>query len=485
MKKNRLFWRMFWAFLAVMLVTALTLSLMMVVMVRGERVNALENELRMQARDVAKLMQQYNVTLSSFWQSGSSVAEILNWKIGEIRGTYSADVWLVSSNRRVLVLGDNQYDQEQLNDEDVLYKIDQVLSGDEIRVQGLIKELGPHMVTIGVPWRDITGRVGGAVLLHISTELLVVDYLDLVRNAVIAVLAAMAVGAVLAFVIARLQTEPIRQIRLAVTDFAKGKLERRVMVSADQELMELAASFNQMAQDLSNLEQSRRSFVANVSHELRSPLTSIRGYIEGLLDGTIGESERGKYLNVALFETKRLTKLVNELLDLSKIESGNLTQTVTRFDLSEILRQELIKFEGRIDEKGLNVEVDLPDEPLFAWADCDRVRQIATNLIDNAIKFARTKIMLTARDGGAWLTVTVENDGEAIAGEDLPHLFDRFYTADKAHTSGKGTGLGLAIVKKILDQMGQKIWVESDEQKTSFHFTLEKANGIKEMRNQP
>ncbi|MEA5065329.1 MAG: HAMP domain-containing protein, partial [Eubacteriales bacterium] len=264
MKRSGLFLRMFWAFVAVMLVTASVLSSMMVVMVRGERAAALENARLSQARDVARLMQQYNITLNSFWPSDSSVSDILRWKIGEIRSTGDADVWLVAPNRRVLVLGSNAYDQA-LSDEEVVRQVGKVLSGEEIRVQGLIRELGGHMVTIGVPWRDARGRVDGAVLLHISTESLSVDYSDLIRNAAIAAAVAMALGALLAFVIARRQTEPIRQIRLAVKDFSEGRLERRVMVRADEELMELAGAFNRMAEDLSQLEDSRRSFVANVS----------------------------------------------------------------------------------------------------------------------------------------------------------------------------------------------------------------------------
>ncbi len=474
MKLRGLFLRMFWAFLAVMLVTAAVLSSMMVVMVRSERATALENMRLGQARDVARLLRQYNITLNSPWPSDSSVGDILRWKIDEIRATGDADVWLVAPNRRVLVLGSNAYEQA-LSDEEVVRQVDRVLSGEEIRVQGLIRELGGHMTTIGVPWRDARGRVDGAVLFHISTASLSVDYSDLIRNAAIAAAVAMALGALLAFAIARRQTEPIRQIRLAVKDFSEGRLERRVMVRADEELVELAEAFNRMAEDLSQLEDSRRSFVANVSHELRSPLTSIRGYIVGLLDGTIEFDEREKYLRVALQESERLGKLVSELLDLSRIEAGALKLAPTRFDLCELLRQELIKFEGRVEARGLTVEVDLPGEALWVMADADRVRQIATNLLDNAVKFAHGRIGLRAWDAGEACHVSVSNDGPPIAHEDQAYIFDRFYKADKAHTAGGGTGLGLAIVKKILDQMGRRVWLESEPEGTAFFFDLGKA----------
>ena len=183
---------MFWAFMAIILATTLLMALMMVAMVRSERASALENELRMQARDVARLMQQYGST--SFWARDSSVSDILNWKFEEIRDGYNADVWLVTASRRVYLMGSNDYQPEQLNDETVILQIDKVLSGEEIRVQGLISELGPHMVTIGVPWLDYAGRVNGAVLLHISTDALVVDYSDMVRNVAVAAPVSIALG---------------------------------------------------------------------------------------------------------------------------------------------------------------------------------------------------------------------------------------------------------------------------------------------------
>ena len=472
-KRNRLFWRLFWAFLSTLMVTAVVLSMLVVVMVRQERSNALENELRVQARDVAKMMQQYDV--ASFWRRDTALANTLNWKIVEIRESYGAEVWLVSANRKVWVVGDTEYDQAQLNEPAVVAEINKVLSGQEIRVQGLISELGPHIVTVGVPWRDNGGWVGGAVLLHISTESLSVDYSDMIVNAAIATSAAMLLGTALSWIIARRQSDPLRQIQLAVIDFSQGKLDTRVSIQGDQEMMELAGAFNRMAQDLAGLEQSRRSFVANVSHELRSPLTCIRGYVQGLLDGTIPESERDKYLNIVLDETRRLTKLVGELLDLSRIESGTMPLNKSDFDLCELLRVELIKFEGRIDEKDIQVDVALPEGALMVLADGDSIRQVVTNLLDNAVKFTPCggRISLAAApEAGGLCRVAVSNTGDGISPEDLPHVFARFYKADKAHTSGKGTGLGLAIVHKILEQHGQKISAASENGHTTFTFYL-------------
>ncbi len=466
---------MFWAFLAALMLTVIVLSLLMVVMVREERQNQLEDEIRMQARDVAQLLSQRDSLAIN--RNDASLANALNWKITEISENYDASVWLVTSSGAALILGRQEYTNEQFNDASVLEQIYKVLSGEEIRVQGLIPELGGQMVTIGVPWRYRNQRVVGAVLLHISIESLSVDYSDMVRNALIAAAVAMVMGAALALFISRRQSEPLRRINQAVTRFAAGHLDERVDIRGDQELVQLGASLNKMAEDLKNLEESRRSFVASVSHELRSPLTCISGYVAGMLDGTIEASERPRYLEVVLSESARLTKLVNDLLELSKFESGKFPLTKTAFDVNELMRVELLKFEQRIDDKRLEVDVDFREEPCLVAADEDRVRQVVTNLIDNAVKFAPegARIALTTEVAGDTCYVSVFNQGPPIPQEDIPFLFDRFYKADKAHTSGMGTGLGLSIVKKILEQHGQTIKVSTGISGTTFTFTLERA----------
>lgn len=451
------------------------MSMLMVVMVREERRDALEAEVRLQAREVAQMMQQRD--LISIWRGDQSLMNTISWKIGEIRELYNASVWLVNGNGSVMVFSGGQgYTSEHLNDPVVLEQIYRVLSGEEIRAQGLIPELGDQMVTIGVPW-TMEGRPVGAVLLHISIDSLQVDYSDMIANAITAAVVATLLGTLLAYIISHRQTRPLGLINQAVSEFAAGNLDRRVEIQGDDEMAQLGASINRMAQDLSNLEESRRSFVASVSHELRSPLTCISGYVEGMLDGTISEADRPRYLCVVRDETKRLSKLVNELLDLSRFESGKFPLSIARLDLHELLRVELIKFEGRIDEKHIDVEVNFRDENCYVMADVDRIRQVVTNLIDNAVKFVPEggKLELSTMTVDGLCYASIKNDGPPIPQEDLPFIFDRFYKADKAHTSGKGTGLGLSIVKVILEQHGQKIKVSSGAGGTCFTFTLERA----------
>ena len=296
------------------------------------------------------------------------------------------------------------------------------------------------------------------------------------RQVAVAAIAALILGVALSYLMSRSITRPITTISKAVGRFAKGELDSRVDINRHDELGELADAFNSMAEDLSRLEKLRRGFVANVSHELRSPMTSMQGYVQGMLDGTIPEADYPQYLNVVLSETKRLNKLISELLDLSRIESGKFPLNCQKFDVNELIARIMFQYEGRIEEKHINVDISFRQEQCLVWADPDRISQVVVNLIDNAVKFLQ--------DGGSltlWTLmdedhaiITIKDDGPGIASEDLPYIFDRFYKADKAH-SGKGTGLGLSIVKKILEQHGQEIKCTSTPGRgTSFMFTLAK-----------
>ena len=354
-----------------------------------------------------------------------------------------------------------------------------IQTGEEIRVTGLFPELGDQIVTIGVPWWYGDDVVVGAVLLHIPMKSLKISVMAVARQILPEALLSLLVGAVLAFFLARSQTRPLREIQSAVQEFTKGDLTRRVTLNCGGELEELGDAINRMAAELNRMEDSRRSFVANVSHELRSPLTSMRGYVQAMLDGTIPPEDSQKYLGVVMDETTRLTDLVRDLLDLSRLESGKFPLNVAPFDLNELIRRTLISFEGRIDQKRIEVEVELADDPLTVMGDTSRIAQVVTNIVDNAGKFmpddgtGRLGIT-TAREGRGVRTV-IRNNGPAIAENDLPYIFERFYKADKAHTSGQGTGLGLSICQRIMQQHGSKIEVRSSPEETAFWFLLPQA----------
>lgn len=259
-------------------------------------------------------------------------------------------------------------------------------------------------------------------------------------------------------------------------EFAKGNFKRRVDINTKDEIGQLAVNFNAMADSLENLENMRRSFVANVSHELRSPLTSIRGYIQGVLDETIPLEQSGKYLSIALDETRRLNKLINELLDLAQIESGQFPLTMTTFDINELIRRVLISQEERITSKDIDVNIDFQYEYYYVEGDRDRIQQVLYNLIDNAIKFNPEEGALGIKtwDYEDVVFVKISDQGPGIPKDEIRHIWERFYQVDKARSfKNGGTGLGLSIVKKIIEEHGQDIWINSKiGEGTEFIFSL-------------
>ena len=289
------------------------------------------------------------------------------------------------------------------------------------------------------------------------------------------------VAFILVFFLSRRIVKPIKDISYAAGELSRGNLDWRVPVKLKNrdEIGELAESFNKMAEELKIQDGLRNTFIANVSHELRTPLTSIQGFIQGMLDRAIEEEDRDKYLDIVLVETKRMNTLISNLLSLAKIESGKFPVEFSEFDINELLRRCVIMFEQRIEEKHLEVSIQLREEKMMVWADEDRISQVITNLLDNAVKFSKDggelKIWTHTIDNKVY--VNIADTGEGIPLEDKPYIFERFYKVDKSHSRNKpGTGIGLSIVKRIIKQHGEKISLQSDEGKgTIFTFTLTKA----------
>ena len=277
---------------------------------------------------------------------------------------------------------------------------------------------------------------------------------------------------------------PFVDMNHIVQCYSKGDFSQRIPVQGKDEASQLGRSFNEMADQLKNLEVTRQSFVANVSHELRSPLTSMKGFLEAMMDGTIPPEEHDHDIDIVLSETRRMTAMVNDLLDLARIESGIITVNYEVFDINELIRRTLITFEARISEKQMELDVRFANEQSFVYADSNQISQVLRNLIDNAIKYSpegRTLLVSTYALRKE-VYVTIRDTGVGIPAEDVPHIFDRFYKVEKAHTPSPqvGSGLGLAIVKKIIEAHGQSITVKSARGKgTQFTFTLEKANTLK------
>lgn len=283
---------------------------------------------------------------------------------------------------------------------------------------------------------------------------------------------------VMAFV-AKRQSYPLREMAQKARAFGHGDLDVRVRIvgSESQEVEELAIAFNNMASSLQKSEYSRQEFVANVSHELKTPMTTIGGYVDGILDGTIPPEKADYYLQIVSTETKRLSRLVRSMLDISQLQSegGIPSDRMTRFDVEECAGQMLITFEQKITDKNIQVDVDMPECPIYTVAQQDYISQVIYNLLDNAVKFCPQggRLSLKIRESGNKIYVSVGNDGNTIPSEELPLLFDRFHKMDKSRAENRdGWGLGLYIVKTIIGLHGEDISATSADNFTEFTFTL-------------
>ena len=270
---------------------------------------------------------------------------------------------------------------------------------------------------------------------------------------------------------------PLREMSIAAKKFASGKFNTRVRVRGKDEVAELATAFNNMADSLENLENMRNSFIANVSHDLRTPMTTIAGFIDGIRDGVIPAEEHEHYLEVISGEVRRLSRLVSSLLDLSRIQAGDRKFVMKPFDICEMARVILISFEKQIDEKKLDVSFECDADRMSVNADHDAIYQVFYNICHNAIKFSSVGASLRIKIENAKdrkVQVSVYNEGQGIPAEDLPLVFERFYKTDKSRGLDKtGIGLGLYISKTIISAHGEKIWVKSEEGKNcEFFFTL-------------
>lgn len=338
--------------------------------------------------------------------------------------------------------------------------------------------------TVGIPV-IIDGTYIGAVFASSSADSLAVFLTEMLKIFVVSACAVLLLSCIIIYFITRNMVKPLRVMANAAQNFGKGDFSQRVQVSQFDEMGQLAIAFNNMANSLSTLESMRRSFVANVSHELKTPMTTISGFIDGILDGTIPEEKRDHYLQIVSQEVKRLSRLVRSMLNIARIEAGEMKIVPTRFDLNETILNVLFTFEQRIEEKQLEVR-GLSTEKFYVEADPDLIHQVIYNLVENAVKFVNDGgyLEFTCKDDGHKVFVGIKNSGQGISKEEIAHIFDRFYKSDKSRSLDKtGVGLGLYIVKSIINLHSGDIMVRSTEgEYAQFAFTLPSAKPVKPER---
>ena len=321
------------------------------------------------------------------------------------------------------------------------------------------------------------GVVRGYVITLVSTSgedaLVSITRQAVINSSVWVMLAAV----IAAYFITERIVHPLRTMTGAAKKFGKGDFTIRVPVYGKDEVSELAVAFNNMAESLDNLEKMRNAFLANVSHELRTPMTTIAGFIDGINSGAIPEEKHEYYLGVISSEVHRLSRLVSQILDVSKLESGERKFNYTDFDVAEVARLILISFEQKIEDKHLDVAFESEEDEMMAFADKDAIHQVIYNLCHNAIKFADDGgkfVISISRTQGKKISVAVYDQGQSIATDEMKLVFDRFYKTDKSRSLDKsGVGLGLYISKTIIDAHEERIWIDDTvTDGTKFVFTL-------------
>ena len=355
-----------------------------------------------------------------------------------------------------------------------------VLSQDYVmntgKIQGLYNETR-YVVSMPIVAKD--GAAIGIVICSTPTTGTLLVLRRLSDTFLFVSLAVVVIMAVVVFLYAKRHSNPLKQMSKAAVAFGHGNLKARVNLpkSAAQEVHELGLAFNNMAVSLEKSEYQRREFVANVSHELKTPMTTISGYVDGILDGTIPPQQQEHYLQIVSQETKRLSRLVRSMLDISRLQEQEQIpeEMKSRFEIAECIGQVLITFEQKILQKNLQVEVEFPEYPLYAHACQDYITQVIYNLTDNAVKFCPQggvfSVRLQQREKKAYISII--NDGQTIPAEELPLLFDRFHKLDKSRSENRdGWGLGLYIVKTIICSHGENIFASSKDGRTEFTFTL-------------
>ena len=469
--------------MAAILLTTVCLSAVWWLTLRNQQIDARLDHLSSEAEGIAYLAGNLSgeSLMDTMWDRDSETRTYLNRTAEKVSQEFNALIIVMDRNQNGMIYNAVSSGQEDpafidsLNSDDINAAMDRILNGDMIRMRSESGEA--PMFTVGVPF-TWGGKVNGAVFIRTRAQKIESGLGEILWRIVALTVVVMVLTGIVVFLFVRRRLKPLKQLETAAATIAEGDFSVQVdEKKGDRELRELSGAFNTMTHKLQGVEAGRREFVANVSHELRSPITSIKGFAEGMADGVIPAEEQPKYLRLVADESKRLSGLIDDLLALSRLERDDAKPEMTTFDINEMLRRAVIRRMNDLEAKEIDISCEFETDPCPVNADSDRIEQVVINLLDNAIKFTPEggKIVLESATADGIVRVTVRDSGSGVAPEDREKIFDRFFTADRAHTAGKGTGLGLSICKRIMDMHGQSIRLLDTDEGAAFQFTLERA----------
>ncbi|MBO5745638.1 MAG: HAMP domain-containing histidine kinase [Clostridia bacterium] len=474
--KNRLFQKIFMTTAIAMLISTILILVLLSISVNNYFVNDKKQLLTDNCKTVSSVLSSQTDNSEKFYVS-------LNGMIRVVSNAVLGETYVCDSEGNVFICSCTEWNTSKScahSKSTIPQNILNIASkGSFFEVGRLSGRFENSFYTAATPFYSFDGKVLGFVFISSRASHLQAMWSELSQIYIICTAIPLTVLFVFLYFMTRKITRPINHMSKAAENMSKGDFSQRIPVEGDDEIATLAATFNAMTDSLTQLEGMRRSFIANVSHELRTPMTTIGGFIDGILDGTIPPDKQEAYLTIVSSEVKRLSRLVQSMLSLARLESGEMKPNPTNFILSELICDVLLSQEQRIDSKNLNIEGLDDDSDVELIADRDLIYQVVYNLLDNAIKFTPengTIDISVLQDENKNICFSIKNDGKGISPEHLKYIFDRFYKSDKARSANKdGTGLGLYIVKTIVDIHKGSIKVKSQpDEFTEFTVTLPK-----------
>lgn len=472
-----LFRRYFLNTIIVLLASIIVIGFVMTMVISAQWWDEKVKTLTGNVNDIAKIVANSDFEMGSTIKNGKVISNTLD----VISSATNSDYFITDSLGNIIICRDGAVDFEKKCAKHSSMKITPeymkraINNGFSDYANDDVFGFGKFVVATPVNLKG--GEIGAVYAVEDAITGLLPYVMNVVKILMIVILVALSLSIIIVYFLSKSITLPISEMQDVTKSFARGEFENRANENYKQQyLSEFAKSLNKMADDLAAEEEAQKSFVANVSHELKTPMTTIGGFIDGILDGTIPPEKERKYLQTVSDEVKRLSRTVVSMLNLSKIESGEVSISPVRYDISAQIIETILPFENRISASQIEIEGLEEMGQVYINADKDLIQQVIYNLIDNAVKFTPQggTISFFAKNENGKTMVTIRNTGKGVSNEEISHIFERFYKVDKSRSyDQKGVGLGLYIVKTIVNMHGGEIKASSVEDKyTQFAFEI-------------
>lgn len=412
-------------------------------------------------------------TCKDFYNGSMIELENLFTQLGGLSTWVDSDIWIINKSGTVVYDSCGNHEETTISQ----FNPTEVMDGNKYNIGKYYNSYSSDMLSVTTPI-NVQYSIRGYIVIHFPMSLVLQEQNDILNLIYISSVAIFVLSLILLIFFQVFVYRPIAKIRKAADAYASGNLKYQCEVHSSDELGYLSATLNYMAMELANTEDYQKQFISNISHDFRSPLTSIRGYLVAILDGTIPPERYEKYLNIIIKETERLHKLTESLLTLNKLDGKSTYLNLGNFDINRVIKSTCATFEGTCLEKGITLDLTFSEKSLMVYADMGKIQQVLYNLLDNAIKFSpqNSTIWIETYDQNGKVFVSVKDAGCGIAKESIAKIWERFYKTDSSRGKDKkGTGLGLAITKDIVAAHHQNIDVISTEGVgTEFIFTLQR-----------